>query len=419
MTVADHARELLALGLAVIPVPHKSKAATIKGWPDLRLTLADIPRAFGRGRANVGALLGEPSGWIVDVDLDDARAVELADAHLPPTGMEWGRAGNPRSHRLYRVTRPVDSRKWPGRDGRTIVELRSTRSMTLAPGSTHTSGETVRWDAMGEPARIEPDALVAAIESLARAVKFEKSQSNCTHTQPDTVDPVNPKDPADPKDPKDPADPVDPVRLTPEQVIERAAVTGPGQHDGKTLTLARGLKLHAGLTLDGARPWFDRWWADARPHCGDQDGDAALFKFERAWETARIPLGAPGVAARVLARLDTLPDAPEAAGFGPKLGRLVSALAAIGDETGGEPFALSARQVADAFGVSATAAHEWLRGIERRGLVESVDRGRPGANGTGRARRLRWIGAKNEQPTSHGVAPCRTARHNDDTRKGR
>jgi len=206
-------------------------------------------------------------------------------------------------------------------------------------------------------------------------------------------------------------------------VVERETVAGPGQHDRKTLNLARGLKFNAGLTLAAARPWFDRWWAASHPNCEDQDGDAAWFKFERVWELARDPLDSPGVAARVLASLDTLPTAPEAAAFAPKLGLLVSALAVMGVESGG-PFALSARQVAVAFVVSTRTAHEWLGGIERRGLVETVDRGRPGANGTGIARRLLWIGAPTRDhgpeadSSMHTLAPCRNARHTDEV-KGR
>jgi hypothetical protein len=108
-TPLDHARDLIARGLSPIPVPHKSKGPRINGWQTLRLSCDDLPHYFNRAPGNVGTRLGEYAGWIVDVDLDDARAVELADSFLPATGMVWGRESKPRSHRLYRLTRPADT----------------------------------------------------------------------------------------------------------------------------------------------------------------------------------------------------------------------------------------------------------------------------------------------------------------------
>jgi hypothetical protein len=172
-TPLDHARDLIARGLAPIPVPAKAKAPRITGWQSLRLTPDDLPRYFNCAPSNVGTLLGADAGWIVDVDLDHARAVELADLFLPATGMVWGREAKPRSHRLYRLTGPADTRKWPSKTAGMIAELRSTGCQTIAPGSTHPSGELVRWDDDGEPATIEPADLIAALEALANAVRRE------------------------------------------------------------------------------------------------------------------------------------------------------------------------------------------------------------------------------------------------------
>lgn len=172
-TPLDHARDLIARGLSPIPVPHKSKGPRINGWQTLRLASDDLPRYFNCAPSNVGTLLGESAGWIVDVDLDHARAVDLADSFLPTTGMVWGREAKPRSHRLYRLTGPADTRKWASKTAGMIVELRSTGCQTIAPGSTHPSGEPVRWDDDGEPATIDPADLIAALEALADAVRGE------------------------------------------------------------------------------------------------------------------------------------------------------------------------------------------------------------------------------------------------------
>lgn len=172
-TPLEHSRDLHARGLAPIPVPHKSKAPRLHGWQTLRLTADDLARHFDGEPSNIGTLLGEPAQWTVDVDLDHPRAVALADSVLPATGMVWGRDGNPRSHWLYRVTRPIETAKWQSKSAGMIVELRSTGCQTLAPGSIHPSGERVRFDADGEPATVDPDTLHAACESLANAVREE------------------------------------------------------------------------------------------------------------------------------------------------------------------------------------------------------------------------------------------------------
>src|SRR4051812_45048439 len=52
----------------------------------------------------LGLMTGRLSGDLVCVDLDSPEALALADDYLPPTPMEDGRAGKPRSHRYFRVT---------------------------------------------------------------------------------------------------------------------------------------------------------------------------------------------------------------------------------------------------------------------------------------------------------------------------
>src|SRR5690606_4698328 len=111
LSALDHARALTARGFATIPVPHKSKRPVLKGWERLRLGDADLPRYFNGRAQNIGVLLGEPSGGIIDIDLDHYEAVKAAGQILPATGMIWGRAGKPRSHYIYKVTRPVKTRK--------------------------------------------------------------------------------------------------------------------------------------------------------------------------------------------------------------------------------------------------------------------------------------------------------------------
>jgi hypothetical protein len=134
------------------------------------LVESDVPRHF-RGACNVGVLLGEPSKWLIDVDLDHPLAVELADNFLPATGAEFGRDGKPRSHRLYVVTAPVETLKRQTNDLRMIVELRSSGCQTVFPGSVHPGGERIEWSAQGEAATIPPSLLLASVNALADEVE--------------------------------------------------------------------------------------------------------------------------------------------------------------------------------------------------------------------------------------------------------
>jgi KaiC/GvpD/RAD55 family RecA-like ATPase len=163
MSAVDVALELLAMGMK--PVRLDGKRAVESGWPSIAHTEDSVRREF-RPADNVGALMGEPSGWIVDVDLDSEEAVRIAPDILPPT-RSFGRKSKPRSHYLYRVLN-AKTRKWEDAERRMIVELRSTGCQTMMPGSTHPSGERVEWsDAGGPIVDIEAHELTALVDRIA------------------------------------------------------------------------------------------------------------------------------------------------------------------------------------------------------------------------------------------------------------
>ena len=78
------------MGWAPIDLPPKSKNPGRKGWPDERWTLVQIRKRFV-DEINVGVLLGEPSGGLIDVDLDCAEAIAIAEQFLPVTRAVFGR----------------------------------------------------------------------------------------------------------------------------------------------------------------------------------------------------------------------------------------------------------------------------------------------------------------------------------------
>ena len=171
MSCAEIAEGYGRRGWSVLPLPPRSKAPTFRGWQSLRLTDAvAIQTRFKNPKANIGVLLGEPSGWLVDVDLDHPDARECGSRLLPQTDAVFGRAGNPRSHWLYQSTGPVKTLKRAHKSLGMLVELRSTGAQTVFPGSIHPSGEHIEWESDGEPAEVDPAVLLLAINNLADTV---------------------------------------------------------------------------------------------------------------------------------------------------------------------------------------------------------------------------------------------------------
>ncbi len=153
-------------GWALLPLEaagKKPRADVAKGWSGYRLTRERVRTTFAGG-CNVGVLLGEPSGDLVDADLDCQEALELASLFLPDGALTFGRASRPKSHALYTSTgEPLSSlvvEDIPpnGKErGEMLVELRSTGRQTMIPPSIHPDGERVEWTAdTEEPLHPQP-----------------------------------------------------------------------------------------------------------------------------------------------------------------------------------------------------------------------------------------------------------------------
>jgi hypothetical protein len=172
------AQRYLERGWSVIPVPYRSKNPGFKRWEQMRLTCDELDRHFNGRPQNISVLLGEPSGWLIDVDLDHRRAVELAPQFLPPTALVFGRPGKPRSHWLYRVTAPLVTKKFSSRPSGMIAEVRSTGTHTIFPPSVHEIAEPITWeDERHLPAEVEPALLLESARRLAEATSHEGGAS--------------------------------------------------------------------------------------------------------------------------------------------------------------------------------------------------------------------------------------------------
>lgn len=211
MTHAQHAtalgaaRELVTRGWVPVAIPPREKGPAYTGWQTSRLTddaaqitydgdsgpvTTTVEQLFGRPGGNVGIVLGDPSGGLVDIDIDDpsGHALRLAPRFLPATAT-FGRASKPASHWLYLCGVPAGARRSlnapiaplyeafrtdPKKVSVTLVEVRGTGVQTMAPGSVHPCGEPVRWDRNVAPTaipRAELDLLCARLAMAAVLVQ--------------------------------------------------------------------------------------------------------------------------------------------------------------------------------------------------------------------------------------------------------
>ena len=162
--------------MTTIPIKIGEKAPTISGWQNLRLGAEDLPTYFAEP-SNIGFLCGEPSDWIVDVDLDCHEACVAARHFLPDTGLIYGRTSNPRSHYLYEVDGikttkfldPVRRGDQSLRGEAMLLEIRSTGCMSILPSSIHPSGETYLAASKGQPAVIDAKTLLVKASAAASA----------------------------------------------------------------------------------------------------------------------------------------------------------------------------------------------------------------------------------------------------------
>lgn len=163
------AERYVGRGFAVVPVPHGKKNPGFKGWERLRLSADELPDQFDGKPQNVGLLLGAPSGWLVDVDLDVPEAVKIAGRFLPPTRTS-GRESRPDSHWWY-FSPGVKTATFKDVDGEMLVELRSAGRQTLVFPSTHPTGERYMWHTANglEIEEIPAGELTRQVKELATA----------------------------------------------------------------------------------------------------------------------------------------------------------------------------------------------------------------------------------------------------------
>lgn len=186
LDAAAVAHSWLDRGIQPIPIIPSSKQP--KGgdnWNKLIVTPETVVSHFKPGD-NVGALWGEPSQWVVDVDLDWDEAALAAPRLLPETFV-YGRYSRPGTHYLYRSI-GATTRKWMGPKKDVIIEIRSTGTQSVLPPSMHPDNE--RYEINHDVSIIDLSAAklrvlldqVAAIALLARAYPESGSRHDFIHS---------------------------------------------------------------------------------------------------------------------------------------------------------------------------------------------------------------------------------------------
>jgi hypothetical protein len=238
------ARDYIARGWNVVPIPYRKKKPIFDDWHNLRIPSSELAEYFPGSLSNIGTLLGAPSRWLIDADLDHQLAVELAETHLPSTRSIFGREGKRRSHWLYYASSPVATRQWRLPDRSMVVELRSAGAQTVFPGSVHECGEPIEWELDGEPTTINPSELANALNEIYLKVCRSLGVQNTGHKTPIAAD-----------------------YHAPRSILERArkylakmpvAVSGQGGHNSTyhaTCTLVLGFGLDRGDALTLLREW--------------------------------------------------------------------------------------------------------------------------------------------------------------------
>jgi len=146
LSVQEAATGYLRAGWQPLALRPRTKMPRAGGWQNRVLSAGDIAAEFQAGD-NIGLRCGAPSGGLIDIDIDDARARPLAHRWLPPTAMRHGRPGNPDSHRWYAVDdKEYRTEQFKDPVGNAmLIELRGDGGQTMVPPSVHPSGERLAW----------------------------------------------------------------------------------------------------------------------------------------------------------------------------------------------------------------------------------------------------------------------------------
>lgn len=186
---AGAARAYVALGLRPIFLHPGEKSPAMKDWTEYPAERV-VAQLEATPEANLGIMLGDPSGGLIDLDWDSRLAKvigpRVAERLIGPTAV-FGRAGKPAGHCLYLCADSESGRTLPfalkgraldealppkpeeagsKRRSAMIAEIRATGGQTVFPPSVFADGDRVVWHRGGTAptvARAELECVVALV----------------------------------------------------------------------------------------------------------------------------------------------------------------------------------------------------------------------------------------------------------------
>ncbi len=202
-TILEAARRYAGFGWLPIPVDAPRRVRREEGygfqggkkphpdWESFGSVTEGLEACCAQSDGNLGVVLGESSGWLVDVDIDCQEALALADMFLPQTGAVFGRSSTPRAHRLY-IAKNARTRKFSDPNPQrlslaakgSIIEIRSSsvggkgKHQTVFPPSTHETQERIEWNSFHAPSEVDAAYLLERVQTLAAVVLIARSYPN-------------------------------------------------------------------------------------------------------------------------------------------------------------------------------------------------------------------------------------------------
>ncbi|MCA9289391.1 MAG: bifunctional DNA primase/polymerase [Phycisphaerales bacterium] len=363
------------------------KHPRLAGWPaSATIDEVTIRRWWSQWpKAGVGIVTGAASGLVV-IDVDPRHdgdssldALQREHGRLPET-VESLTGGGGR-HLLYQhpggFVRSVNGVR-PG------IDAKADGGFIVAPPSLHESGRLYGWELSSMPREL---ALAELPEPwLAQVLRWTGQGTETTEGRPSAL-----------SDFSVPSVPLPPW-VSPElrDRLDATLPTTAGTRNARTMNLARLLKLHpdaAGRPTSEYRDVVRWWYAQSKARTTiDATFDDQWDNFLRAFEVARVPIGVDLFASALTqTRAGPFPARAVEAYDDPSRHRLAAACQWLQAWAGDGDFSLSVAQVERAFGLRKRVAWEWLKALERDGLLVRTKRGKPGPPGSP-ASRWRWIG---------------------------
>lgn len=160
----DWIRKYLDYGFTPLPITPGTKKPIASGWEKFSTDRFDSTDEFIDvfGDNYIALLLGDPSGGLVDIDLDCPEAVRLGSMAMPSTASSVSRGQEVPTHYWFRVLDGITTTKYvdpvqereqakarargeESEDRSVILEIRSTGGQTLVEPSLHPTGKEYKW----------------------------------------------------------------------------------------------------------------------------------------------------------------------------------------------------------------------------------------------------------------------------------